>query len=365
MDPVISERSIESHSGSTTQTATTVAISETQNQNGDQPRILHLLSPSTLNTLASLQSSSELPHQSTASGSSTVTQLPPIVQQSSQSSISPTQSTGSQTYTTANSTAMILRSTSGLVPRQISVAIQSQQGPSSSSTNGDNNTAGNQSNWASPAPLADALAAQHYFTTRFIHNRESSLGAAIVRQFYRDPFTASDDRPSQASTLSHLYNSIHHQHHPSSPNSQYSRPQFRSKIVCVLDCKHCLKTVCKRGMKAILLADMNVELFSTDAPPYNVQLVFEDYRTRNCACRIRDVACLGCGNVIGYHVTQPCEPCMEACNNGHFWMFHLSEVNYKDRTDVSGQHTMLWAQLPRADRDVEHSGQQELWQISR
>jgi hypothetical protein len=61
-------------------------------------------------------------------------------------------------------------------------------------------------------------------------------------------------------------------------------------------------------------------LFSTDAPPHGVALVFDDYRTRNCHCRIRDVACLGCGNVIGYHVTQPCEPCMGACNNGHFWM---------------------------------------------
>jgi hypothetical protein len=43
------------------------------------------------------------------------------------------------------------------------------------------------------------------------------------------------------------------------PSSQ-SRPQFRSKVVCVLDCKHCSSQVCRRGMKAILLADMNVGL---------------------------------------------------------------------------------------------------------
>ena len=72
-----------------------------------------------------------------------------------------------------------------------------------------------------------------------------------------------------------------------------SRPQFRSKVVCLLSCKHCEVEVCKRGMKAILLADMNVELFSTDSPPYGVQLVLDDYQTRNCFCRIRDVACLG------------------------------------------------------------------------
>jgi hypothetical protein len=111
-------------------------------------------------------------------------------------------------------------------------------------------------------------------------------------------------------------------------------------------------------MKAILLADMNVELFSTDSPPYGVQLVNEDYRTRNCHCRVRDCACLGCGNVIGYHVTQPCEPCMESCNNGHFWMFHCTEVGSKDRVNQGGIHnlqgtSLVWSQIPRADIDAQ------------
>jgi hypothetical protein len=42
---------------------------------------------------------------------------------------------------------------------------------------------------------------------------------------------------------------------------------------------------------------------------------------------------------------------MDACNNGHFWMFHIAEVEYSDR--MAGPDTLLWAQLPRADRDVE------------
>ncbi|KAI9204807.1 protein FAM72 [Polychytrium aggregatum] len=133
------------------------------------------------------------------------------------------------------------------------------------------------------------------------------------------------------------------------------RPQFRSKVVCLLGCKHCSRVVCKRGMKAILLADMNVELFSTDAPPVGVQLVNDDYQTRNCMCRIRDVACLGCGNVIGYHVTQPCEQCMEACNNGHFWMFHVHEVSTTDRLNATGTKPLVWASLPRADKDLDLS----------
>lgn len=62
------------------------------------------------------------------------------------------------------------------------------------------------------------------------------------------------------------------------------------------------------------------------------------------------------GNVIGYHVTQPCEPCMDACNNGHFWMFQYfrltscQETVQKDRTLDSGA-PMVWSQIPRADSD--------------
>ncbi|KAI8926085.1 FAM72 protein-domain-containing protein, partial [Entophlyctis helioformis] len=124
-------------------------------------------------------------------------------------------------------------------------------------------------------------------------------------------------------------------------NAGYSsasiHPSFRSKSVCQLECRFCGQGICKRGMKAILLADTRVELYSTDiVPPGRVQLVADDYMTRNCHCRIRDVACLGCGNVVGYHVTQPCEICMGACNNGHFWMFHSDTVEANDRMDQTG-----------------------------
>ena len=43
------------------------------------------------------------------------------------------------------------------------------------------------------------------------------------------------------------------------------------------------------------------------------------------------------GNVVGYHVTQPCEVCMSACNNGHFWMFHNDSVKAKERMDSTGK----------------------------
>jgi hypothetical protein len=120
-------------------------------------------------------------------------------------------------------------------------------------------------------------------------------------------------------------------------------PSFRSKAVCQLGCSYCDRKICSRGMKAILLADTSVslvnkvELYSTDGVNKGcVQLVDEDYMTTNCRCRIRDVACLGCGNVVGYHVTQPCEACLSSCNNGHFWMFLSDTVSATERMDSSG-----------------------------
>ncbi|KAF9562526.1 Protein fam72a [Mortierella alpina] len=107
-----------------------------------------------------------------------------------------------------------------------------------------------------------------------------------------------------------------------------------SKTVCRMDCRYCSAVVCLRGMKAMLLADTTVELYSTDHPPGSVQLIDKDYTTSNCKCKIRDVACRVCGNVIGYHITQPCQQCLRAPNNGHFWMFHTEGVVGQERLSL-------------------------------
>ncbi|KAF9178601.1 Protein fam72a, partial [Haplosporangium sp. Z 11] len=65
-----------------------------------------------------------------------------------------------------------------------------------------------------------------------------------------------------------------------------------------------------------------------------VQLIDKDYTTSNCKCKIRDVACRVCGNVIGYHITQPCQQCLRAPNNGHFWMFHTDGVIGQERLNL-------------------------------
>lgn len=44
-------------------------------------------------------------------------------------------------------------------------------------------------------------------------------------------------------------------------------PSFQSKSVYELKCNICDALVCARGMRAILLADRNVQLYSTDLPP--------------------------------------------------------------------------------------------------
>ncbi|KAJ1501537.1 Protein fam72b [Coelomomyces lativittatus] len=131
----------------------------------------------------------------------------------------------------------------------------------------------------------------------------------------------------------------------------HTTPRFRSKPVCKLICRYCSAPVCHRGMKAILLADSGVELFSTDSPPPTVGFIKEDYVTEKCMCRIRDIACLSCGNLVGYHVTQPCKACLASCNNGHFWMFHKEHVSFSERT--IGNKSLVWAELPGIEKDTE------------
>ncbi|MGH0179423.1 UNVERIFIED_CONTAM: hypothetical protein FKN15_001605 [Acipenser sinensis] len=88
-------------------------------------------------------------------------------------------------------------------------------------------------------------------------------------------------------------------------------------------------------MKAVLLADTEVELYSTDIPPNS-------------------------GNIVGYHVVAPCNPCLLSCNNGHFWMFHSEAVSAASRLDSSGSKLLLWGDLP----DTEESDDEGIDSLS-
>ena len=68
---------------------------------------------------------------------------------------------------------------------------------------------------------------------------------------------------------------------------------LRNKIVYRLQCLYCTTPVCERAMRAILLADTKVELYSTDIPPRALKTMDEDRLTQGCNCRIRDTVCTG------------------------------------------------------------------------
>lgn len=78
------------------------------------------------------------------------------------------------------------------------------------------------------------------------------------------------------------------------PRQQHQqRPAFLSQPVYQLACAACIRPLCLRAMKAVMLSDHSKELYSTDMPPAGLQLVNDDRQVRHCACRIRDSACLG------------------------------------------------------------------------
>ncbi|XP_028652516.1 protein FAM72A isoform X1 [Erpetoichthys calabaricus] len=138
-------------------------------------------------------------------------------------------------------------------------------------------------------------------------------------------------------------------------------PDFKNKCVSLIFCKFCENILCTRGMKAVLLADNEVELYSTDIPPNStIDFVSSCYCTESCRCKLKDIACLKCGNIVGYHVVVPCKPCLMSCNNGHFWMFHTRAVFAINRLDSSGLKLLLWRDLP----EIEETGNEELGWLS-
>eukprot|EP00056_Hartaetosiga_gracilis_P004573 m.76267 g.76267 ORF g.76267 m.76267 type:complete len:159 (+) comp11872_c0_seq2:410-886(+) len=136
-----------------------------------------------------------------------------------------------------------------------------------------------------------------------------------------------------------------------------NRGRFSNKKVHTLSCQFCCEKLCNRGMKALLLADVRTQLYSTDAPPKeSCALVGNHYETNSCNCKIRNVACSTCGNIVGYHVAVPCTSCLSACNNGHLWMFHGTTVQSAERkrSDLWGEEevVMTWADLPSPKFDT-------------
>ncbi|XP_057360996.1 protein FAM72A-like isoform X3 [Manis pentadactyla] len=72
-----------------------------------------------------------------------------------------------------------------------------------------------------------------------------------------------------------------------------SNCSFKDPCVSILRCKFCKQVLSSRGMKAVLLADTEIDLFSTDIPPTNVvDFIGRNYFTEICKCKLKDIACL-------------------------------------------------------------------------
>ncbi|KAF6075126.1 hypothetical protein HJG60_009521 [Phyllostomus discolor] len=91
-----------------------------------------------------------------------------------------------------------------------------------------------------------------------------------------------------------------------------------------------------------------------------VDLIGRCYFTEICKCKLKDIACLKCGNIVGYHVIVPCCSCLLSCNNGHFWMFHSQAVYSINRLDSTGVNFLLWGNLP----EIEESTDEDVFDIS-
>ncbi|XP_073443432.1 protein FAM72A isoform X2 [Dendrobates tinctorius] len=129
---------------------------------------------------------------------------------------------------------------------------------------------------------------------------------------------------------------------------------FKEKQVCILHCRFCRQVLSTRGMKAELLAGSDQEMFSTDIPPTDcIDFVGCCYYFEACRCKLKNIACLTCGNEVGYLVVTPCRPCLLSSNNGHLWMFHSHYVLGINRMDGSGKHVLLWKDLPDTDEKQE------------
>ncbi|KAF9920205.1 Protein fam72a [Linnemannia zychae] len=137
------------------------------------------------------------------------------------------------------------------------------------------------------------------------------------------------------------------------PYEYRGRNNISLKEVIRMACRFCETLICERGMKAQLLADQSVALLSTDDAPQSVQLIGVDYKPTNCLCRIRDTACLVCGNAIGYHITQPCDRCLNAENNGHLWLFHPEFIISSPRMDPIFIRPLRWGELPHPEQDFD------------
>lgn len=107
-------------------------------------------------------------------------------------------------------------------------------------------------------------------------NSSSSSSSATAYSDHSMPAMRAPHSTGASPSTSQSYPVNHQfvmQQHPTQRVSLHQQPQrdfanaYPMKPVYKLSCKHCCSDICARGMKAILLADTRIELYSTDTPP--------------------------------------------------------------------------------------------------
>lgn len=140
--------------------------------------------------------------------------------------------------------------------------------------------------------------------------------------------------------------------------------------VFVLHCKACATVLCRRAMRVSLVSDESTTLLSTDFAPSATSAAACTRQIETCRCRVVDLFCYVCtrsrransranarARALGYHVVQPCEECLAADHNDHFFMFVESAVDAVPLPafGLSGgaahlqSHPMTWNQLGTFD----------------
>ncbi|KAM0754244.1 hypothetical protein T439DRAFT_378304 [Meredithblackwellia eburnea MCA 4105] len=168
--------------------------------------------------------------------------------------------------------------------------------------------------------------------------------------------SASSSRQQPPLAVSDVYRTGNYS---STPPPQPLPPLHR---VYVLRCASCDTFLSDRGMRAVLLLKPNIVLFSTDAAPTNAGPVWPDRdhdelpAERTCDCLTSSLGCHGCGNVVGYHIVQPCSRCTASVHrhqrsaNHHRYVFHHNEVSFKEREYFPGEQGITGARYIPSSR---------------
>ncbi|KAJ2779465.1 hypothetical protein GGI15_003868 [Coemansia interrupta] len=169
----------------------------------------------------------------------------------------------------------------------------------------------------------------------------------------------------------------------SSSESSESLPPPRAEsfqAVWKLYCKHCSVLWSSRGMEAVVMARPAIRCFSTDLPPLGCDVIsqpvagaihdtivdsgcttcsslahharrFDLAPTGPCDCHVQDIACLGCGNIVGYYIHRPCFRCLaqrlriKQRGFQHLWTFYQDNVRAVHRENERGR-VVAWDDLP-------------------